>query len=268
MSAFSKILVNSTAGAANFDIHCIIEGESKTDKAGQPQAPSITVSPGNQVIVRTGLAVEVPPGWVLAIYSRSGHGFKDSVRLSNAVGQIDSDYRQEVMVALHNDSNEERTVRHGDRVAQLVLLPFLPYLIKGGEGIEHITLIYMIYVLGSASSYLLSYKNSIYQAYQKGYICAGWSMACECIKTVSQITVLLLTRNFILYLAVQQAIQFLPNIMVSRMVDKEFPYLKECHELPEREERNGILKNIGAMSMHKLSTIIVRNTDKIGRAHV
>ena len=125
----------------------------------------------------------------------------------------------------------------------LVLLPFLPYLIKGGEGIEHITLIYMIYVLGSASSYLLSYKNSIYQAYQKGYICAGWSMACECIKTVSQITVLLLTRNFILYLAVQQAIQFLPNIMVSRMVDKEFPYLKECRELPEKEERNGILKN-------------------------
>lgn len=104
----------------------------------------------------------------------------------------------------------------------LVLLPFLPYLIKGGEGIEHITLIYMIYVLGSASSYLLSYKNSIYQAYQKGYICAGWSMACECIKTVSQITVLLLTRNFILYLAVQQAIQFLPNIMVSRMVDRSF----------------------------------------------
>lgn len=145
----------------------------------------------------------------------------------------------------------------------LLLLPFLPYLIKGGEGIEHITLIYMIYVLGSASSYLLSYKNSIYQAYQKGYICAGWSMACECIKTVSQITVLLLTRNFILYLAVQQAIQFLPNIMVSRMVDKEFPYLKECRELPEKEERNGILKNIGAMSMHKLSTIIVRNTDSL-----
>lgn len=47
----------------------------------------------------------------------------------------------------------------------LVLLPFLPHLIKGGEGIEHITLIYMMYVLGSASSYLLNYKGSIYQAY-------------------------------------------------------------------------------------------------------
>ena len=115
--------VYSTAGAANFDIHCIIEGESNTDKAGQPQAPSITVSPGNQVIVRTGLAVEVPPGWVLAIYSRSGHGFKDSVRLSNAVGQIDSDYRQEVMVALHNDGRKRWTVKHGDRIAQARLEP-------------------------------------------------------------------------------------------------------------------------------------------------
>lgn len=145
----------------------------------------------------------------------------------------------------------------------LVLLPFLPHLIKGGEGIEHITLIYMIYVLGSASSYLLNYKSSIYQAYQKGYIRAGWNVVCECIKTVLQIAVLLLTGNFILYLAVQQVVQFLPNIIVSRMVDKEFPYLKECRELPEKEERNGILKNIGAMSMHKLATVIVRNTDSL-----
>ena len=145
----------------------------------------------------------------------------------------------------------------------LALLPFLPHLIKGGEGIEHITLIYMMYVLGSASSYLLNYKSSIYQAYQKGYIRAGWNVVCECIKTVLQIAVLLLTGNFILYLAVQQVVQFLPNIIVSRMVDKEFPYLKECRELPEKEERNGILKNIGAMSMHKLATVIVRNTDSL-----
>lgn len=145
----------------------------------------------------------------------------------------------------------------------LILLPFLPHLIKGGEGIEHITLIYMMYVLGSASSYLMSYKSSIYQAYQKGYIRAGWNMVCECIKTALQITVLLSTGNFILYLVVQQTLPFLPNIMVSRTVDKEFPHLKECHELPEREERNGILKNIGAMSMHKLSAIIVHNTDSL-----
>ena len=145
----------------------------------------------------------------------------------------------------------------------LVLLPFLPHFIKGGEEIEHITLIYIIYVLGSASSYLLSYKSSIYQAYQKGYIRAGWNMVCELLKTILQTTVLLLTGNFILYLVVQQVMQLLPNIMVSHRADNEFPYLKECHELPEKEERNGILKNIGAMSMHKLATVIVNNTDSL-----
>ena len=145
----------------------------------------------------------------------------------------------------------------------LVLLPFLPHLIKGGEGIENIPLIYMMYVLGSASSYLLNYKSSIYQAYQKSYICTGWVLVCECIRTIVQIVALLLTGNFILYLAIQLVVQFIPNIMISRMVDKEFPYLKECRELPEREERNGILKNIGAMSMHKLAIVIVRNTDSL-----
>lgn len=145
----------------------------------------------------------------------------------------------------------------------LILLPFLPYFIKGGEGIEHIRLIYMMYVLSSASSYLLNYKNSIYQAYQKSYIYAGWAMVCDCIRTILQIAALLLTRNFILYLAIQFVLQFIPNIIVSRKVDKEFPYLKECRELPEEQERKGILKNIGAMSMHKLATIIVRNTDSL-----
>ena len=114
----------------------------------------------------------------------------------------------------------------------LVLLPFLPYLIKGGEGIEHITLIYMMYVLSSACSYLLNYKSSIYQAYQKSYICTGWTLVCECIRTVVQIVALLLTGNFILYLAIQLVVQFIPNIIISHMADKEFPYLKECRELP------------------------------------
>ena len=145
----------------------------------------------------------------------------------------------------------------------LVLLPFLPHLIKGGEGIEHITLIYMMYVAASASSYLLNYKSSIYQAYQKSYLCTGWTLVCECIRTVVQIVALLLTGNFILYLAIQLVIQFIPNIMISRMVDKEFPYLKKYRELPDREERNGILKNIGAMSMHKLAIVVVRNTDSL-----
>ena len=73
----------------------------------------------------------------------------------------------------------------------------------------------------------------------------------------------MLTGNFILYLAVQFVMQFIPDIIVAVKVDKEVPCLKECRELPEKEEFHGILRNIGAMSFHKLGTVIVRNTDSL-----
>mgnify|MGYP002569975102 CR=1 FL=1 len=145
----------------------------------------------------------------------------------------------------------------------LALMPFLGFFIKDSSGIEHLRLIYLMYVANSVCSYLLSYKNSIYLAYQKAYVRNLWAQLCDAVKTLFQIVLIVLTGNFILYLAVQFVMQFIPNIIVSVKVDKEFPYLKECRELPEKEERNGILKNIGAMSMHKLATVIVRNTDSL-----
>ena len=72
-----------------------------------------------------GVRVEIPEGWCGLLLPRSSV-LRHGLMMANSVGLIDSDYRGECFVALHNDSNEERTVRHGDRVAQLVLLPFLP----------------------------------------------------------------------------------------------------------------------------------------------
>ena len=120
-----------------------------------------------------------------------------------------------------------------------------------------------MYVANSVCSYLLSYKNSIYLAYQKAYVRNLWAQLCDAVKTLLQIVLIVLTGNFILYLAVQFVMQFIPNIIVSVKVDKEFPYLKECRDLPEKEKFHGILRNIGAMSFHKLGTVIVRNTDSL-----
>ena len=145
----------------------------------------------------------------------------------------------------------------------LILLPFLPILIDGSKEIKNIQLIYLLYVTNSASSYLLNYKNSIYQAYQKSYVRATYGMICEIVRVLIQILVLVLTGSFILYLVVQFIVQFIPNILISRRADKEFPYLKTCKELPEESERKDILKNIGAMSIHKLATVIVNNTDSL-----
>lgn len=143
------------------------------------------------------------------------------------------------------------------------LMPFLNILIKDSSGIEHLKLIYMLYVLNSASSYLLSYKNSIYIAYQKAYIQMAWVQIFDCVRQLMQIIIIMITRNYILYIAVKFILQFIPNIIVSRKVDREFPYLKASKELPSKKECKHILRNIGAMSIHKFATVIVRNTDSL-----
>lgn len=75
--------------------------------------------------IGTGLAVEIPDGYFGAIYARSGLATKQSLRPANCVGVCDSDYRGEYIVALHNDSDEERTIQPKDRIAQLVVMPYL-----------------------------------------------------------------------------------------------------------------------------------------------
>lgn len=98
----------ATPGAACFDI-ATIEG--------------VHLAPGQQRVLPTGLAFEVPDGHVLLVYSRSGHGFKYGVRLANGTGVIDSDFRGELKLALRNDSDTPFICWGGDRIAQGMLVP-------------------------------------------------------------------------------------------------------------------------------------------------
>ena len=72
------------------------------------------------------MAFALPEGTFGAVFARSGLAAKEGLRPANCVGVCDSDYRGEYIVALHNDGETSRTVRHGERIAQLVLLPYLP----------------------------------------------------------------------------------------------------------------------------------------------
>ena len=89
-----------------------------------PQA--IKIGPHMTDKIATGLAMEIPEGYFGAIFARSGLATKESLRPANCVGVIDADYRGPVMVALHNDSETEREITPGERIAQLVVMPFLP----------------------------------------------------------------------------------------------------------------------------------------------
>jgi dUTP pyrophosphatase len=86
---------------------------------------AITVGAGETVLVHTGIAMEIPEGFVGLVFARSGLATKRSLAPANKVGVIDSDYRGEIMVALHNHSGVPQTVEEGERVAQLVLVPYI-----------------------------------------------------------------------------------------------------------------------------------------------
>lgn len=83
------------------------------------------IEPGKTVLVHTGLAMEIPEGYGGFIYARSGLASKRGLAPANKVGVIDADYRGEIMVALLNHSSEIQKVAAGERVAQLVIAPFL-----------------------------------------------------------------------------------------------------------------------------------------------
>lgn len=106
----------ATDGAACFDLYARADVDTY-DGAALP------IEFFEDCKFRTGLAVEVPPGYVLKVYSRSGHGFKYSTTLANSVGIIDSDYRGEIVIALFNHGVEPFVVRKGDRIAQAMLSP-------------------------------------------------------------------------------------------------------------------------------------------------
>lgn len=98
--------------AAGADLYAVTDGE-------------VAIQPGETKLVHTGLAMEIPEGYAGLIYARSGLASKRGLAPANKVGVVDADYRGEVMVALHNHSNVEQKISHGERIAQLVVAPFL-----------------------------------------------------------------------------------------------------------------------------------------------
>ena len=99
--------------AAGYDLYAAIEDE-------------VIIYPHQTVKVGTGLAFELPDETFGAIFARSGLATKEGLRPANCVGVCDSDYRGEYIVAIHNDTDTARVITNGERIAQLVLLPFIP----------------------------------------------------------------------------------------------------------------------------------------------
>lgn len=108
----ARLPTYGSAGAAGADLYACLEEE-------------VTIPAGETVFIPTGIALEVPEGCAGLIYARSGLACKKGLAPANKVGVIDSDYRGEILVALHNHGRESRILQNGERIAQMVVTPVL-----------------------------------------------------------------------------------------------------------------------------------------------
>lgn len=92
---------------------------------GDKEEWTVSINPGSTMKIGTGIAVEIPTGYFGGIYARSGLATKQGLAPANKVGVIDSDYRGEIIVALHNSSNMPQFIHKNDRIAQLIIQPYL-----------------------------------------------------------------------------------------------------------------------------------------------
>ena len=108
----ARLPAYGSAEAAGADLYACLEAD-------------VTILPGQTAFIPTGFAMAVPKGCAGLIYARSGMACKRDLAPANKVGVIDSDYRGEIIVALHNHGSEARTVAHGERIAQMIITPVL-----------------------------------------------------------------------------------------------------------------------------------------------
>ena len=108
----AKLPTYGSVEAAGADLYACLEAD-------------VTIAPGQTAFIHTGFAMAVPKGCAGLIYARSGMACKRDLAPANKVGVIDSDYRGEIIVALHNHGNQDRTISHGERIAQMIITPVL-----------------------------------------------------------------------------------------------------------------------------------------------
>lgn len=112
LNDFAKLPTRGSQEAAGYDLYAATK-------------QIIWIAPHSTVKIGTGLSFELPQGTFAAIFARSGIATKHGLRPANCVGICDSDYRGEYIVALHNDTDEMQSIEPGERIAQMILLPYI-----------------------------------------------------------------------------------------------------------------------------------------------
>ncbi|MTO56809.1 oligosaccharide flippase family protein, partial [Turicibacter sanguinis] len=149
-------------------------------------------------------------------------------------------------------------------ICGVLILPFLNFIVRDVEVDINIYIVYILFLLSSVASYIISYKRSLIYADQKNYIINIIHMAYLIILNISQLLALYFTKNYYLYLIIKILYQLFENIVITVCANRLYPYLKDkkVKKLDKEIEQNIFLK-IKALVFHKIGAVIINGTDNI-----
>lgn len=146
----------------------------------------------------------------------------------------------------------------------LLVLPFLDYIIKDKPDIQNLTIIYLMYLINTSVSYFFSYKRALFTADQKNFINILYDNMFTFITVSLQIAILLITKEFLLYLFIQIIMSFMSNFMISKRANRCYPYIKNKNALPiPKLQLQEIKKNVYSMFLLKVGGVVVNGTDNL-----
>jgi len=148
-------------------------------------------------------------------------------------------------------------------VLGLLVMPFLPVLVKGGWTDKHIYLYFMLYVVNTVVSYLYAYRSILITADQKKYIVLAINNITAICRMFLQIAILLLFKSFLLYLLIQLAMTLLTNIITTLVAKRRYPYLMAEPVRLHENIKGTIKRNVSAMLLHQSSAVVVNSTDSV-----
>ncbi|MCV9884796.1 lipopolysaccharide biosynthesis protein [Metabacillus halosaccharovorans] len=146
----------------------------------------------------------------------------------------------------------------------LSIFPFLDNIMKDGDSISNLTLIYSLFIAKNMISYLNAHKWSLINADQKGYVLTRMALLFQIFSTIAKIIVLILTQNYILYLIIELIIFTVQNFVNGRIVNKRYLYIKTRvkHSI-DKSTKDNIIMNVKALFLHNIGGFLVFGTDNI-----
>ncbi|WML45808.1 hypothetical protein [Neobacillus sp. PS3-40] len=144
------------------------------------------------------------------------------------------------------------------------IYPFLGILMKHSESISYMPIIYSIFIAKNMISYLNAHKWSLINADQKGYVLARVNLVFQILTTIAKIIILLETKNYIIYLAIELFLYAIQNGINGRIVNKRYSYIRTSEKyLIDKSTKENLVKNIKAMFLHNIGAFIVYGTDNL-----